>query len=184
MVPGEEGYRFRHQLIRDAAYAGIPKEVRAELHERFVGWIEKRAGERFVEVEEILGYHLERAFRYRSELGPVDEHGLGLAQRAGERLTSAGRRASARGDAVAAASLLGRAASLLPEDASGREDVLAELGASLVLAGEFQRADAALAEAMETGAAAGNRRAELHAQLSARSCAPSRIPEAATSCAR
>jgi class 3 adenylate cyclase/tetratricopeptide (TPR) repeat protein len=165
MVPGEEGYRFRHQLIRDAAYAGIPKEVRAELHERFVGWIEKRAGERFVEVEEILGYHLEQAFRYRSELGPVDEHGLGLAQRAGERLTSAGRRASARGDAVAAASLLGRAASLLPGDASGREDVLAELGASLVLAGEFQRADAALAEAMQAGAAAGNRRTELHAQL-------------------
>ena len=33
--PGEDGFRFRHILIRDAAYVGLPKAARAELHERY-----------------------------------------------------------------------------------------------------------------------------------------------------
>ncbi|MDQ3858450.1 MAG: AAA family ATPase [Actinomycetota bacterium] len=164
-VPGEEGYRFRHQLIRDAAYGGIPKEVRAELHERFVGWIEERAGERIAEVEEIVGYHLETAFRYRRELAPVDEHGQELAARASERLAVAGRRALARGDASAAASLLERAASLLPGPAPGSESLLVELGSALVVTGQFARADAALADAIRVASAGGNRRVELHGLL-------------------
>jgi predicted ATPase len=32
---GQEAFGFRHQLIRDAAYRSIPKDRRAELHERF-----------------------------------------------------------------------------------------------------------------------------------------------------
>jgi predicted ATPase len=35
-----DAFRFRHILIRDAAYAGIAKGRRAELHERFAGWLE------------------------------------------------------------------------------------------------------------------------------------------------
>ena len=31
---GEDAFRFRHLLIRDAAYESMPKEVRADLHER------------------------------------------------------------------------------------------------------------------------------------------------------
>ena len=31
----DEAFRFRHLLIRDAAYDSLPKETRAELHERF-----------------------------------------------------------------------------------------------------------------------------------------------------
>jgi hypothetical protein len=38
----EDAYRFRHLLIRDAAYESIPKEVRAELHERHVDWLETK----------------------------------------------------------------------------------------------------------------------------------------------
>src|SRR5581483_1356600 len=30
-----DAYRFRHLLIRDAAYDALPKATRAELHERF-----------------------------------------------------------------------------------------------------------------------------------------------------
>ena len=40
-LPGQEMYRFRHLLIRDAAYEGMPKELRAELHERFADWLEE-----------------------------------------------------------------------------------------------------------------------------------------------
>jgi tetratricopeptide (TPR) repeat protein len=165
VMPGEKGYRFRHQLIRDAAYAGMPKGVRADLHERFVRWVEGRAGERLVEVEEILGYHLEQAFRYRRELGPVDERSRGLATQAAERLSAAGRRALARGDASAAANLLGRAAALVPAETVGREELLVELGAALVVAGEFAEAEAVLTEAAAAASAVGSRRLELHALL-------------------
>ncbi len=70
---GEDAFRFRHLLIRDAAYRAMPKEQRAELHQRFAEWLERAAGERLAEYEEILGYHLEQAYRYRAELGPPDQ---------------------------------------------------------------------------------------------------------------
>jgi class 3 adenylate cyclase/tetratricopeptide (TPR) repeat protein len=165
MVPGEKAYRFRHLLICDAAYAGLPKRVRAAMHERFAFWIENERAEGSVEVEEILGYHLEQAFRYWSELGAGDERTRDLASRARERLAAAGRRAVVRGDVSAATNLLGRAKALLTADASGREELLGELGAALVLAGEFADADEVLTEAIDAAAAAQNRRVELHAQL-------------------
>jgi class 3 adenylate cyclase/tetratricopeptide (TPR) repeat protein len=165
VVPGEEGFRFRHQLIRDAAYNGIPKGERAGLHERFARLIEERAGANVVEVEEILGYHLEQAVRYRMELGRPDEHVAALADEAAERLASAGGRAHARGDAAAAASLLGRAAALLAEGAPARAKLVGELGSALVLAGDFAEADVVLTEAIEAGAASDDRRLELHAAL-------------------
>ena len=71
-MQAEDGYRFRHLLIRDAAYEALPKATRAELHERFAAWLETRGAE-LVE-DEIVGYHLEQAFRYRGELGlPADD---------------------------------------------------------------------------------------------------------------
>src|SRR3990172_5910020 len=88
-LPGEDGFRFRHLLIRDAAYDALPKSTRAELHERFASWLEQHGAD-LVELDEILGYHLEQAARYKAELGAEDP---ALAIRAGERLAIAGRRA-------------------------------------------------------------------------------------------
>jgi DNA-binding SARP family transcriptional activator len=109
--PAEDGYRFRHLLIRDAAYESIPKELRAELHERHVDWLATKTTA--VEYDEIAGYHLEQAFRYRSELRPIDEHGWEIGRRAAERLGAAGRRAFTRIDAPAAVNLISRAIALL-----------------------------------------------------------------------
>jgi len=67
---GEEAYRFRHLLIRDAAYQALAKQTRSELHERFAAWLERVAADRLTEYEEIVAYHLEQAYRYRVELGP------------------------------------------------------------------------------------------------------------------
>ena len=78
-LAGDDAFRFRHLLIRDAAYDATPKQLRAELHERFAAWLELAAGERVREYEEILGYHLEQAYRYRRELGPPDEQARTLA---------------------------------------------------------------------------------------------------------
>ena len=93
-LPGDDAFRFRHLLVRDAAYDGLSKAIRAELHERFADWLDERGAD-LVEVDEILGFHLEQAARYKAELGETDRE---LAERAGERLAAAGRRALARGD--------------------------------------------------------------------------------------
>src|SRR5438034_3410633 len=120
---GEEAsFRFHPILVRDAAYQSLLKRARATLHERFVEWAEpvNRERGRETQFEEILGYHLEQAVRYRSELGPLDEAGQVLAGRAADKLGSAGRRAFGRGDLPAAANLLRRATALLPKDADLR----------------------------------------------------------------
>ncbi|HET7353452.1 MAG TPA: adenylate/guanylate cyclase domain-containing protein, partial [Gaiellaceae bacterium] len=107
-LPREDAYRFRHLLIRDAAYDALPKATRADLHRRFAAWLEQH-GQDLAELEEILGYHLEQAARYLDELGrPHSE----LALAAGERLGLAGRRAVWRGDPRAGAGLLERALTL------------------------------------------------------------------------
>jgi len=97
VLPGEDAFRFRHLLIRDAAYDGLSKADRAELHERFARWLEERAVD-LVEFDEIVGYHLEQAYRYRRELGSVDEKARRLAADAASHLDRAGRRAMDRGD--------------------------------------------------------------------------------------
>jgi tetratricopeptide (TPR) repeat protein len=108
-LPGDDAYRFRHLLIRDAAYEALPKATRAELHERFAGWLEER-GTDVAELDEIVGYHLEQAARYRQQLGQPSET---LAEHAGERLARAGRQALWRSDVRTAHGLLERAVALL-----------------------------------------------------------------------
>jgi class 3 adenylate cyclase/tetratricopeptide (TPR) repeat protein len=144
---GEDAFRFRHLLIRDAAYDAMPKELRAKLHERFAAWLERAAGDHVLEYEEILGFHLEQAYCYRAELAPLDEEAKGLGTRAGERLASAGQRAFARNDAPAAISLLGRALEVLGPESPLRPEVLCDLGFALSDIGEFARAETVLAEA-------------------------------------
>lgn len=127
-LPGEDAYRFRHLLIRDAAYDAIPKADRASLHAAFAGWLEAVAGERIIEQEEIVGYHLERAYRYRLELGLPEDHDLRL--RAARALGAAGARALDAGDVRAAIELLRPAAELARGDQIELE-ILDRLGTAL-----------------------------------------------------
>ena len=64
---GEDGFRFGHILMRDAAYDSMPKRLRADLHERCADWVEARP-DAPPELDEILGHHLEQAYAYRMEL--------------------------------------------------------------------------------------------------------------------
>jgi tetratricopeptide (TPR) repeat protein len=124
-----------------------------------VVWAERvnRERERETEYEEILGYHLEQAHRYLGELGPLDEHGRELGMRAGERLSSAGRRAFARGDMPAAANLLRRAADLYRADGDRRLELLPLLGEAFMEIGEFAWAQLQLDEAVEAAAVQSDR---------------------------
>ena len=155
----EDAYRFRHLLIRDAAYASLPKSDRSELHERFAGWLERFGSqrERDIEVEEILGYHLEQAYLYRNELGPLDEEAAALGGRASTRLASAGRRALARSDFPAAANLLDRAARVLDERDGERARLLVSAGEAYLEIGEFTTANDVLVQAAAIADDVGDR---------------------------
>jgi len=59
----KHSFAFRHQLVRDAAYDSMPKQLRADLHERLAEWLRPREG------DEIAAYHLEQAGGLRRELG-------------------------------------------------------------------------------------------------------------------
>jgi len=164
--PGrEDAYRFRHVLIRDAAYAGIPKELRARLHERYADWAANTRAGKAGDVDEIVGYHLEQAFRYRAELGVVDDEGRGLGERAAELLGAAGQRAFARDDAPAAVNLLDRALALATDESPARLELMRQLSSALWSVGEVARAEALLNGLLEAASAAGNRRYELYGAL-------------------
>jgi class 3 adenylate cyclase/tetratricopeptide (TPR) repeat protein len=162
---GEDAFRFSHILVREAAYESVPKRTRADLHERFARWLERKAGQRIVESEEILGYHLEQAYQNRAALGPVDPEARALAQRASRHLAASGRRATQRGDVRAAVNLLGRAADLLPVKDPERAGSLVHLGTALTDLGELGRAGDILAEAGDAAVASGDRRLEWQARV-------------------
>jgi class 3 adenylate cyclase/tetratricopeptide (TPR) repeat protein len=157
LFTGDDAYRFRHILIRDAAYDALPKATRAELHERFADWLEERGAD-LLERDEILGYHLEQAFNYRAELSPVDESGRALAARASERLVSGARTARLRGDQWAAAALFSRGAALLPEAGPPRAELELELARVLFDTGEFERAGKLIEGATLVAERAGDER--------------------------
>jgi class 3 adenylate cyclase/DNA-binding winged helix-turn-helix (wHTH) protein len=161
--PDADRFRFQHILIVNAAYDSVPKRERAALHERFAGWMGSTLGERISESEEILGYHLERAYAYRADLGPVDDDARRLRDEAGARFAAAGARAFARADMPTAVSLYSSAAALLPAEDPVRTRLLPDLGTALVEIGEMNRAEEVFAEAVEAAQQLGDLAAEAHA---------------------
>jgi class 3 adenylate cyclase/tetratricopeptide (TPR) repeat protein len=107
-IQDQDAFRFRHLLIRDAAYDALAKAARADLHAGFADWLEEHR-DGVVELDELLGHHLEQAACYREELGRPDER---VASRAAAHLATAGRTAMNRADAHAVARLLDRALTL------------------------------------------------------------------------
>ena len=147
--------QFHHIFIRDSVYESLLKRQRATLHERFVAWADEVNGDRAVEFEEILGYHLEQAHRYLSELAPADDHVRGLGAESSRRLAAAGRRAFVRGDGPAAATLLRRAAQLLPAGDRDRLALMPDLAEALMQVGELAAADIVVDEAVAEAARTG-----------------------------
>jgi class 3 adenylate cyclase/tetratricopeptide (TPR) repeat protein len=156
LLPGDDAFRFCHLLVRDAAYDALPKVVRAELHGRFAGWLEQHAAG-LVERDEIVGYHLQQAYRYRAELGRLDAETRELGELAAAHLRAAGLRATDRGDVHAAASLLGRALEVGIAEPRERAHLQVELGEALAGTGQRMEADAVMAEAIEAATAVGER---------------------------
>jgi class 3 adenylate cyclase/tetratricopeptide (TPR) repeat protein len=161
-------YRFGHVLIRDAAYGGLLKRARAELHERFVDWATEFNAQRGLsnqEFEEIHGYHLEQAYLYLTDLGTLDRHAREVGIRASEKLASAGRRAMIRGDLPAAASLLRRAAATRDRLDPERLRLLPILAETLTELGEFDEVRQIVREASDAATDAGDKLVAAHIRL-------------------
>lgn len=169
-VEAEPIYRFHHHLVRDTVYNGLLKRARATLHVEFVRWADKVNADRdrAREFEEILGYHLEQATHYLTELGPLDESGLAVASDSARRLASAARRAFGRGDLKAASNLYRRATALLDPKSAERLAMLPELGEVLLEVGDFPNARQVFAEAQTLAEAQGDRRVAISARLFAK----------------
>jgi class 3 adenylate cyclase/tetratricopeptide (TPR) repeat protein len=159
---GEESYRFHHVLLRDAAYHGMSMEARAKAHRRAAHWLE--TAERIGEHDELIGYHLEKAYRSLEKLGRLDDAAGKLAGKGAERLAAAGRSAFARGDMLAACNLLSRSVSL-PGNEALRLWLLPDLSEALMSTGELERADAVITQALEAAGTSGDERLRAHAQL-------------------
>jgi class 3 adenylate cyclase len=164
LLAGDDAYRFRHLLIRDAAYESLPKATRAELHERFADWVERHAPE-LVELDEIVGYHLERAYAYRTELGPLDDAARALGPRAADRLRSAAKRALARGDIRAAHGLAPRALGLATPGTAGHRWALLELARVLFNDSDVKATVVAVEELSAAAELAGDNRVRSRALL-------------------
>jgi class 3 adenylate cyclase/tetratricopeptide (TPR) repeat protein len=164
-LPGEDAFVFRHLLIRDSAYEAIPKARRAELHERVAEWLEGVAGDAVVEQEEIVGYHLEQAQAYLTQLAPSDERSDAIGRRASARFATAGRRASGRGDFPAAANLLRRALAVGPSAGAERAAIVYHLGVALGETDDARAAFEALDEAVMIAADAHDRSMEWLARI-------------------
>lgn len=160
-------FRFHNHLVRETVYNGLLKRARANLHLEFVRWADRvnADSDRGLEYEEILGWHLEQAWRYLGELGPLGVAGVEIGVDAAKRLSSAGRRALARGDMHAAANLLGRAVAVLDKDNPTRWALLPELAEAQIGVGDFAGARHALDEAAAAAASTWNLRLEGSAQL-------------------
>lgn len=159
---GEKAYRFRHGLIRDAAYRTLSKTARADLHERFATWLGTTGAAGSRDFEEMVGYHLEQAYQYRAALGTRDSRAASLAIEAARRLEAAARRALGRSHWSAAVALLQRVCALLPVDDSRRRMLLPELGGALIESGQLLDAHRVLQEAEQLATAANDERAASH----------------------
>jgi class 3 adenylate cyclase/tetratricopeptide (TPR) repeat protein len=145
----EDTFRFRHILIRDAAYDALPKRERADLHARFAAWLESTMTGRLAEFEEILAYHLDQAVRYRADLGLDDDTTASLRGTAAEHFARAGHRAIEHGDPYAGSRLLTRATELQRVGPGPSVEALLELAVAHLELNDGPAGNAASMEALE-----------------------------------
>jgi tetratricopeptide (TPR) repeat protein len=145
-MEGEAEHAFWHALVRDVAYAQIPRAERALRHEAAAAWIEGKAGERLEDLAELLAHHYTAA-RALAEAAHERDHAAALAAPARRFLTLAGERALAL-DVGRAEASLGRALELAPGRHPERARLLERWAEAALQRGRPQAARAALEEAL------------------------------------
>jgi predicted ATPase/class 3 adenylate cyclase len=123
----ESMYAFHHALVRDVAYAQIPRARRAEKHRRAATWIETLKSER-QDLAEMLAHHYQSALAFAQAAGQDTSE---LVQRTRVALWEAGERALALNAFEPAARFLQAALDLWPAQDSARPRLLFAYAKSL-----------------------------------------------------
>ena len=162
-LAGEDGFIFTHILVRDSAYGALPKLRRADLHERFARWFDKRAHAFAGEADEFVGHHLAEATVLRRSMGRTDEGTEAQAVEAATRLATVAWRLMAT-DLPSAAALYSRAAALVPGTLLGL-DLRCRNGIALFRAQEMGAARIVLDDVLADAEHCGDRSLFLRARL-------------------
>jgi class 3 adenylate cyclase/tetratricopeptide (TPR) repeat protein len=150
-LAGQTEYIFKHALVRDVAYASLPKSRRARAHAEVAAWLEKLAGDRSDEFAELIAHHyLTAVAGDDADLAWLDDPGAreDLRRHAFEALIAAGRAARRRFATDRAAELHEQARSLATSDAE-RLDVFEQLGRDHEVAFHGDEATSAFNAALE-----------------------------------
>jgi class 3 adenylate cyclase/tetratricopeptide (TPR) repeat protein len=139
-MQGEDEFTFWHILVRDVAYAQIPRAQRAERHRKAAEWIERAAGERVGDHADILAHHYLQAIELAGGGGETD---VELRAAASGYLFLAGERA-AQLDVPRAAALYRQSLELMRPDHPSYPDARLALGATLFTLGDRLEADVEL----------------------------------------
>jgi class 3 adenylate cyclase/tetratricopeptide (TPR) repeat protein len=150
---GDAEYAFVHALVRDVAYAALPRRTRAAKHARAADWIEARTAHRKEDAVDLLAYHRVTAYELARDAGDAE-----LATRsrgpAVTALRTAGERAM-RLDVEAAEKLLAKAVGECGDCDAQRPDLFRAWGGALLHRGRKQDAKAAFEESVRGFIAAG-----------------------------
>ena len=157
---GDEAYRFRHLLIRDAAYNSLPRPSGPLITSAWRPGSSAWPPTASASTRRSSAITSSRRIAVASSSARAEPRRGSSAHGPSQRLELAGRRALARSDLPAAIGLLERAASLSADDMSRRAELLPELGAALIEAGRLPEADWVLGEARLVAARTGDERAD------------------------
>ena len=149
-IPGEQGFRFRHRLTRDIAYELVTIKSRAALHEHIACWMEERLLGAVPEIEEVIGYHLERAFVLWQETGELTPTRGGLRDRAVRALSTLQLRELGQSGVASRVAALHRAAALLPRSDPLRVEILVSIAADLEQTGDWLAVEDLYTEALQS----------------------------------
>ena len=130
-LSGQAEYQFKHALVRDVAYAGLPKARRARAHAEHAVWLEELASDRREELAELIAAHYTSALTGEdADLAWADDSaGWQTARTRGfEALLAAGDAARRRFAVARALELHEQALSLAAGNALERGRALAALG--------------------------------------------------------
>ena len=143
-VQDQEEFSFWHVLIRDVAYAQIPRAARSRKHQAAAAWIEGIAADRAADHAEILVHHYAKALELARAAGTDAPE---LEERTKHFLVLAGERVL-RLDVGKAESYFQQALELLAPGEPERARALAGVAATAALAGRYAEAEAGYAEAI------------------------------------
>ncbi len=159
-----QGFRFRHVLLRDAAYESLRPALRARLHEEFATWLEGQ--DRGGDASGQAGHHLERAYLLGRYQAP--RHGAKrreLARRAAHLLAAGRDREVGPAGIPERVDRLSRAFNLLESEDRLRGRVVVDIGVDLEQIGDLENARSRYLEGLRLAEATGDQALKVFTSL-------------------